>query len=112
MQRPQYYIQKNPPTPPNTTVNKSNKWNNTLYPPYRNPTNMLIPTLPIFETNPILKFPPQYCYYTNRSFNPPKKTSDGHWKKKKQYTEYITLPNQKFKYPKGSPAYKQSSEPN
>ena len=83
MQIPQYYIQKTPPTPPNTIVNKSNKWKNTLYPPYRNLTNILIPTLPTFEINPILKFPPQYCYYTDGSFIPPKKAKDGHWKKEK-----------------------------
>ena len=87
MQIPQYYIQKIPPTPPNTTINKNNKWNNTVYPPYRNLTNIPIPTLPTFEINPILKFPPQYCYYIDVSFIPPKKTRDGHWKKEK--TGYI-----------------------
>ena len=78
MQISQYYIQKTPPTPPNTTINKSNKWNNILYPPYRNLTNILIPTLPTFEIKPALKFPPQYCYYTDGSFIPPKKTRDGY----------------------------------
>ena len=77
----QYYIQKTPPTPPNTTVNKYNKWNNTSYPPHNNILNTHIPTLPNFEINTTPKFPLQYNYFTNGSFIPPKKTTDGHWKK-------------------------------
>ena len=83
MQIPQYYLQKTPPTPPNTIVNKNNKWNKTSYPPHNDITNRHISNLPNYEINTILKFPPQYSYYTDGSFIPPKKTRDRHWKKEK-----------------------------
>ena len=111
LQIPQYYIQTTPPIPPNTIVNKYNKWNNTSYPPHNNILNTQIPTLPNFEINTILKFPPQYSYYTDGSFIPPKKASDGHGKKKRA-TEYITQQNQKYKYLKDSMVYKLFLEQN
>lgn len=30
---------------------------------------------------PTPKYPPQYCYYTDGSFIPPKETAQGHWKR-------------------------------
>jgi hypothetical protein len=80
----QHYIQIAPPTPPNTKVNKSTKWNKLIYPPYNNSHNIDIISLPNYEINTTLKFPPQYGYYTNGSFVPPKGDNNGHWKKEKE----------------------------
>lgn len=76
MQIPQYYVQQTPPTSPNTIVYKNNKWNKISYPPHKNLRNVYIPTLPNFEVNTTLKIPPQYSYYTDGSFMPPKKARD------------------------------------
>ena len=53
------------------------------YPPHNNLTNINIPTLPEFTTTTTLKFSPQYSYYTDGSFVPPKQARDRHWKKEK-----------------------------
>jgi ribonuclease HI len=37
------------------------------------------PQLPNFPQNQHQKFPPQFCYYTNGSFIPPKKLSENIW---------------------------------
>jgi ribonuclease HI len=37
------------------------------------------PQLPNFSQNQHKKFPPQFCYYTNGSFTPPKKLSENIW---------------------------------
>ena len=83
LQIAQYHIQKAPPTPLNTPVNKNTRWNKLLYPPHTNPSTPNIPPLPNYKTNTTLKFPPPYSYYTDGSFVPPIKTNDEHWKKKK-----------------------------
>ena len=83
LQISQYHTQTTPPTPPYTKVNKNTKWNKLIYPPYNNPQNIDIISLPNFEINTILKFLPQYSYYTDGSFVPPKEADDGHWKKEK-----------------------------
>jgi ribonuclease HI len=70
LQIPQYHIQKAPPTPRNTFVNKNAKWNKILYPPHTHPPN--------YETDTTLKFPPQYNYYTDGSFVPPIQSNDRH----------------------------------
>ena len=70
-------MQKAPPTPPNTIVNKNPKWNKLLYPPHINPPPTQAPPLPIYEINTIPKFPPQYSYYTDGSFVPPRKVENG-----------------------------------
>ena len=85
LQITQYHIQKAPPTPPNTPVNKNTKWNKLLYPPHTNPSTPNIPPLPNYEIYTTLKFPPQYSYYTDGSFIPPIKANDGHWKKEKNW---------------------------
>jgi hypothetical protein len=66
--------------------------------------NTYIPTLPNFEINTTPKFPPQYNYYTDGSFVPPKIATDEHWKKK--VTEYTTQQSQKYKYQKDYLGYK------
>ena len=85
LQIPQYYLHNAPPTPLNTPVNKSKKWNRLIYPPppatYQ--TTINTPPLPNFATNTTLKFQPQHCYYTDGSFIPPTQKANRHWKKEK-----------------------------
>jgi ribonuclease HI len=66
-----------PPIPANTKVHKHPKWNKSPYPPQTNPPNTL--QLPYFPHIHNSKFPPQYCYYTDGSFTPPKKQANGFW---------------------------------
>ena len=109
----QYHIQQTPPTPRNTPVNKNAKWNKLLYPPHTNspPTNT--PTLPNYEINTTLTFPPQYSYYTDGSFIPPIKDNAGHWKKEKAgYEIYNPIKTKKNIYQKDCLAYKLALERN
>jgi ribonuclease HI len=62
----------------NIKVHKHPKWNKTPYPINRSQNTS--PQLPNFPQNQHQKFPPQYCYYTNISFIPPKKLSKNIWK--------------------------------
>jgi hypothetical protein len=64
------YITTPLPTPNNTKVHKHPKWNKSPYLPQLNPSNA--PQLPDFPRIHQAKFLPQYCYYTDRSFTPPK----------------------------------------
>jgi hypothetical protein len=66
-----------PPTPTNTKVHKHPKWNKSSYPPQLNPA--MAPQLPTFPHIHQPKFPPQYCYYTDGSFTPPKQQANGFW---------------------------------
>ena len=83
LQIPQYHIQNAAPTSTNTLVNKNKNWNKLIYPPQINQTPTKTPPLPQYEINSILKFRPQYSYYTDGSFVPPRQNYDGHWKKEK-----------------------------
>ena len=70
-----------PPTPINTLVNKNKKWSQLIYPP---PPPLTIQTsnTPIYTHQDIclpLKYHPQFCYYTDGSFIPPKEITQGHW---------------------------------
>ena len=76
LQIPQVRTQIVPPTLPNIQVDKSKKWNALTYPITNLPQNDEIPPLPNYETNKPLKFPPQYCYYTDGSFLPPQQIDD------------------------------------
>ena len=78
---PQYYIQKIPPTPPNTPINKNTKWNITL--PTTQQSSKHTPSLPNLEVNTTQNLLPRYSDYTEGSFVPPKQVKDGHWKKEK-----------------------------
>jgi hypothetical protein len=71
------YITTPPPTPINTKVHKHPKWNKSSYPTQFNPSNTL--PLPDFSYIHQSKFSPQYCYYTDGSFTPPKKQANGFW---------------------------------
>jgi len=68
-----YHIQNAPPTPYDTPVNKNPNWNKLLYPPPTISPATIIPPAPNYEIHTTLKFPPQYSYYTDGSFIPPKK---------------------------------------
>ena len=85
---PQVHTQIAPPTPPNIQVNKSKKWNALAYPTTNLPQNDEIPSLPIYENNKSLKFPPQYCYYTDGSFLPPQQVDDRWTREKAGYGVY------------------------
>jgi hypothetical protein len=76
LQITQYHIQKAPPTPYNIIVNKNTKWNKLLYPPHTNRPTTQAPPIPTYEINTTLKFPPQYSYYTDGSFIPPKQVEN------------------------------------
>jgi hypothetical protein len=64
------YIKVPPPTPLHVKVHKHPQWNKTTYPINRNQN--ISSQLPNFSQNLDKKFPPQYCYYTDGSFTPPK----------------------------------------
>jgi hypothetical protein len=83
LQITQYHIQTAPPTPHNTIVNKNPKWNKLLYQPHTNRLTTQIPPIPTYDINTTLKFSPQYSYYTDESFTPPKQAENRRWKKKK-----------------------------
>ena len=85
---PQIYIQIAPPTPPNTQVNKSKKWNALTYPTTNISQYVEIPPLPNYENNNSLNFPPQYCYYTDGSFLPPQQIGDRWIREKVGYGVY------------------------
>ena len=90
---PQVHPQSAPPTPPNIQVNESKKWNALTYSTTNLPQNDEIPPLPNYETNKSLKFPPQYCYYTNGSFLLPQQTNDSWTRKKTGYGVYNQYKN-------------------
>jgi ribonuclease HI len=71
------YIITPPPTPNNTKVHKHPKWYKSPHPRQIHlPNAPQIPDFPhIYQT----KFPPQYCYYTDGSFIPPKPQTNGIW---------------------------------
>jgi ribonuclease HI len=71
------YIKAPPPTPLSVKVHKHPKWNKTPYPTNRRQNSSL--QLPNFPQILHPKFPPQYCYYTNGSFTPPKKLAENIW---------------------------------
>jgi hypothetical protein len=72
------YITTPPPTPINTKAHKHPKWNKSSYPLQINPTKAP-PPLPNFPRIHQSKFLPQYCYYTDGSFTPPKQQANGMW---------------------------------
>ena len=65
-----------PHTPQNIEVDKIKVWNALNYPiPNTHPHNT-IPPIPNCENETPLKFSHQYCFYTDESFNPPKRVGD------------------------------------
>jgi hypothetical protein len=81
------YIKAPPPTPLNIKVYKHPKWNKTPYPINRSQNTS--PQLPNFPQNQHQKFPPQYCYYTDGSFLPPKKLSENIWETCKSWIWHL-----------------------
>jgi hypothetical protein len=84
LQIPTMFNQAAPPTPMATPVNHSTKWAKLTYPPLPPIIQPLDTPLIICPERCLpLKYPPQFCYYTDGSFKPPKETSRGHWKREK-----------------------------
>ena len=101
---PDMFSQIAPQTPLGTLVNCNTKWTKLTYPPSPPPT-IQIPTNPR-NINPEqclpLKFSPQFCYYTDGSFKPPKQTNNGqHRREKIGYGIYNPFKN--LKVAKGLP---------
>ena len=94
LQIPEMVCQIAPPTPPYTLVNRNkNGPNSPIHPPPTPPTNL-------WNINPVqclpLKYPPQFCYYTDGSFKPPKHINNGQWRREKVgYGIYNPLKNLK-----------------
>ena len=73
-----------PPTPINTPVHSSRNWSQFTYPaPPLTTQNIYTPLLTNQDICLPLKYQPQYCYYTDGSFIPPKKITQEHWKREK-----------------------------
>ena len=74
------------PTPTNTSVNRSKNWAQLTYPP---PTIMTQTTdIPPINNQNIclpLKYQPQFYYYTDGSFIPPREITRGHWRREKTW---------------------------
>ena len=65
-----------PPTLQNIEVNKSKTWNALTYSSPNTHYHNTTPPIPNYENETPLKFFPQYCFYMDKSFNPPKKVGD------------------------------------
>ena len=90
---PQVHTQLAPPTPPNIQVNKSKKWNALTYSITNLFHNNETPPLPNYKTNKPLKFPHEYCYYTDGSFLPPQQIDDSWAREKARYAIYSQSQN-------------------
>jgi hypothetical protein len=66
------------PTPPNIHVNHIPQWDTLLYPSLLSLT-ITPPPLPTYHIPHPLKFPPEFSYYTDGSFMPPRQQEDGFW---------------------------------
>ena len=62
-----------PPTPQNIEVNKNNTRNALTYSSPNTHYHNTIPPIPNYENETPLKFSPQYYFYMDGCFNPPKK---------------------------------------
>ena len=84
LQLPTIFTTNVPPTPFNTIVNRSKKWSQLAYPP--SPPSIQITNIPLPTNHNIclpLKYQPQFCYYTDGSFIPPKAITQEHWRREK-----------------------------
>ena len=76
LQIPSMFATTIPPTPLNTFVNRSKTWSQLPYMSSTSTTPIInIPTLQNSNICLPLKYPSQYCYYTDGSFTPPPKPS-------------------------------------
>ena len=84
LQIPTPFTTTAPPTPLDTPVNPSKKWSHLTFPPTPPPIqNSDIPPLTHHDICLPPKYPPQYCYYTDGSFIPPKAITPHHWRREK-----------------------------
>ena len=95
---PSIFTTTAPPTPTNTPVNHSKKWSQLTYPPPSPPTQLTnIPPITNHDICLPPKYPPQFCYYTDGSFIPPKALTDEHWRREKaRYGIYNAFKNLKI----------------
>ena len=84
LQIPSMFAINVPPTPLNTFVNRSKKWSQLSYLTTA-PTTHIINIPPLQNSNICLplKYPLQYCYYTDGSFIPPKAITAEQWIREK-----------------------------
>ena len=72
------------PTPINTPINRSMTWSKLIYPPHPPITQTTdTPLITNLDSFPPLKYQPQFCYYIDGPFKPPKETTQGHLKREK-----------------------------
>jgi hypothetical protein len=92
---PNIFTTTAPPTPTNTPLNQSKRWSQLTYPPsspLTQPNN--IPPITNHDICLPPKYPPQFCYYTDGSFIPPKALTDKHWRREKaRYDIYNAFKN-------------------
>lgn len=77
LQIPQMFAQITPPTTHNIHVNHYEKGAKLRNAPHPIVYTSIIPPFPYDNRCLPLKYPPQICYYTGRSFKPPKEKSSG-----------------------------------
>jgi hypothetical protein len=73
-------IQIAQPTPPHTKVQIHKTWHTLPDPPPLLYTHHITNPLPNYTFALPIKFPPEYSYYTNGSFKPPKQISTNNWR--------------------------------
>ena len=84
LQIPNIYTTNIQPTPLNTLVNRSLTWSHLpSMPSTYMPQNINIPPLHNQDICLPLKYQPQYCYYTDGSFIPPKAITEEQWIREK-----------------------------
>ena len=79
---PDILIQITPSTPPNTKVHYNKIWHTLLNPPSQIHLTNTAPPFPNYTFALPLKYPPQYNYYIDGSFFPPKQISPNNWRPK------------------------------
>ena len=72
----------------NIEINKSKTWNALTYSSPNTHNHNTIPPIPNYENKTPLKFSPQYCFYIDGSFNPPKKIGDTWLREEVGYSTY------------------------
>jgi hypothetical protein len=85
-------IQESRSTPPDIQVNHILQWDILHYPSLL-PYTIMPPPLPTYNNNHPLKFPPEFSYYTDGSFVPPKKQDTVFGPEKLWVMVYLILSN-------------------
>lgn len=83
LQIPESYTKLPQQTPTNTIGNKHTKWNKTTHLPILQQNILTLPPLPNYIHIRLLKYLPQYSYYIDGSFKPPKEIRPQIWKEER-----------------------------